>query len=132
MKGQVHVHVYSSDLFRFKLIVSTTFRLEIDVSCIMAQSRYVIFKQQRHRSACASVCSLISVFAIRCSDSITSLATILAIPRFCSRAGRFESYLVAHTGFLATWFTCEPHHDKTNKMTVRPAKTQISQGICPV
>ena len=26
----------------------------------------------------------------------------------------------------------EPHHDKTNKMTVRPAKTQISLGIRPV
>ena len=26
----------------------------------------------------------------------------------------------------------EPRHDKTNKMTVRPAKTQISLGICPV
>ena len=23
---------------------------------------------------------------------------------------------------------CEPRHDKTNKMTVRPAKTQISLG----
>ena len=28
--------------------------------------------------------------------------------------------------------TCEPPHDKTNKMTVRPAKTQISLGIHPV
>ena len=28
--------------------------------------------------------------------------------------------------------TDEPPHDKTNKMTVRPAKTQISLGICPV
>ena len=28
--------------------------------------------------------------------------------------------------------TCEPPHDKTNKMTVRPAKTQISLGIRPV
>ena len=28
------------------------------------------------------------------------------------------------------WF--QPRHDKTNKMNVRPAKTQISQGICPV
>ena len=27
---------------------------------------------------------------------------------------------------------CEPPHDKTNKMTVRPAKTQISLGIRPV
>ena len=26
----------------------------------------------------------------------------------------------------------EPHHDKTNKMTVRLAKTQISLGIRPV
>ena len=26
----------------------------------------------------------------------------------------------------------EPPHDKTNKMTVCPVKTQISQGICPV
>ena len=26
----------------------------------------------------------------------------------------------------------EPPHDKPNKMTVRPAKTQISLGICPV
>ena len=29
-------------------------------------------------------------------------------------------------------FINEPPHDKTNKMTVRPAKTQISLGICPV
>ena len=26
----------------------------------------------------------------------------------------------------------EPQHDKTNKMAVLPAKTQISLGICPV
>ena len=26
----------------------------------------------------------------------------------------------------------EPSHDKTNKMTVRPAKTQVSLGIRPV
>ena len=26
----------------------------------------------------------------------------------------------------------EPRHDKTNEMTVRPAKTQISLGIRPV
>ena len=26
----------------------------------------------------------------------------------------------------------EPHHDETNKITVRPAKTQISLGIRPV
>ena len=26
----------------------------------------------------------------------------------------------------------EPRHDKTNKMSVHPAKTQVSQGIRPV
>ena len=26
----------------------------------------------------------------------------------------------------------EPRHDKTNKMSVRPLKTQNSLGICPV
>ena len=30
------------------------------------------------------------------------------------------------------WTMYEPPHDKTNKMTVRPAKTQISLGIRPV
>ena len=29
-------------------------------------------------------------------------------------------------------FTYEPPHDKTNKMTVHPAKTKISLGIRPV
>ena len=29
-------------------------------------------------------------------------------------------------------YTNEPWHDKTNKMSVRPAKTQISLGIRPV
>ena len=28
--------------------------------------------------------------------------------------------------------TCEPRHDKTNNVAVRPAKTQISLGISPV
>ena len=28
--------------------------------------------------------------------------------------------------------TYKPPHDKTNKMTVRPAKTQVSLGIRPV
>ena len=30
------------------------------------------------------------------------------------------------------FFINEPHHDKTNKITVRPAKTQISLGFLPV
>ena len=30
------------------------------------------------------------------------------------------------------WKSYEPPHDKTNKIHARPAKTQISLGICPV
>ena len=35
---------------------------------------------------------------------------------------------------LSEWKECtnEPRHDKTNKLSVRPAKTQISLGIRPV
>ena len=32
----------------------------------------------------------------------------------------------------ANVIACEPQHDKTNKMSVCPAKTQISLGIRPV
>ena len=34
--------------------------------------------------------------------------------------------------FVPLFFTNELPHDKTNKVTVRSAKTQISLGICPV
>ena len=39
---------------------------------------------------------------------------------------------IATIGADYTSTTNEPLHDKTNKMTVRPAKTQISLGIRPV
>ena len=35
------------------------------------------------------------------------------------------------TGELHFTSVYEPQHDKSNKMTVRPAKTQISLAICP-
>ena len=35
-----------------------------------------------------------------------------------------------HTSWINT--VNEPQHDKTNKVSVRPAKTQISLGVCPV
>ena len=37
-----------------------------------------------------------------------------------------------YSSIISLLFTCEPQHDKTNKMSVRPAKTQISLGIRPV
>ena len=43
---------------------------------------------------------------------------------------------MTNTGSLTLLLVCaysyEPHHDKTNKMRVRPAKTQISLGVRPV
>ena len=52
---------------------------------------------------------------------------------FCSSAGWFESYPFENPWrHIFTW--CDSYelpHDKTTKMTVRPAKTQISLCICP-
>ena len=42
------------------------------------------------------------------------------------------SKLIFMQKWLSMDFTFEPPHDKTNKMTVRPAKTLISLGIRPV
>ena len=42
----------------------------------------------------------------------------------------FEESINYLTKFIDT--TIEPRHDKTNKVSVRPAKTQISLGIHPV
>ena len=82
--------------------------------------------------------SLISAFVVCCLNvkTLTSL---------CSWAGQFESYLVANPQrqvFLVTWLRWyrsrhfflpfEPWRDKTNKMSVHPAKTWISLGIRPV
>ena len=46
-----------------------------------------------------------------------------------THSGKYEPphmCLVTHSGKY------EPPHDKTNNVVVRPAKTQISLGICPV
>ena len=42
------------------------------------------------------------------------------------------SFIMLRLIYLIGIQTCEPRHDKTNKVTVRPAKTQISLGIRPV
>ena len=50
--------------------------------------------------------------------------------------GGFKAILLSHNGSLTQLEflmsqTYEPPHDKTNKLTMRPAKTQISLGIRP-
>ena len=57
--------------------------------------------------------------------------------RFTSPDANFEdSYPLTHSYPVKDLFkknnTFEPRHDKTNKMSVRPVKTQISLGIRPV
>ena len=41
-----------------------------------------------------------------------------------------QSTMSDHVWYIDSSY--EPHHDKTNKITVRPAKTRISLGIHPV
>ena len=53
------------------------------------------------------------------------------LPIVLRRWSRCNSYFVWHCGFYYEAFH-EPPHDKTNKVAVLPAKTQISLGIRPV
>ena len=91
---------------------------------------------------------LIITFIFRCPDSIIHLVSNPKFqPSFCGCAGWFVSYLVANSEDRVSldeahilqshfkrlcYFTIEPRHDKTNKVTVRLTKTQISLGIRPV
>ena len=92
--------------------------------------------------------SLISAFVVRCLDSIIPLVSISEISSsylvsVAKQAGLSlpwsetpeTCFLVTRLNFhtVSTWTkNYEPPHDKINKMTVRPAKTQISLGIHPV
>ena len=50
--------------------------------------------------------------------------------------GKFCAGAIDHISksvlYAKLFYVYEPQHDKTNKVAVRPAKTQISLGICPV
>ena len=55
----------------------------------------------------------------------------------CLRCNTLSHSVLANVRFWKSMFyplntSFEPRHDKTNKMAVRPAKTQISLGIRPV
>ena len=54
---------------------------------------------------------------------------------FTARIGDKYQIRLTRPSLWSVWFILfvfEPWHDKTNKMSVRPAKTQFSLGICPV
>ena len=75
-------------------------------------------------------------FVVRCPDSIMSLVSVTKIPSLmlASVAEQASSSLTwletpEDTFSLDEAQLYEPPHDKTNKMNVHPAKTQISLGI---
>ena len=49
-----------------------------------------------------------------------------------SGSTRFSQTCLSENLGLFRYLTLEPPHDKTNKVAVCPAKTQINLGICPV
>ena len=67
-----------------------------------------------------------------------NLETIFHISPCCGNHLRLMLWVLMNThklcfyGELDNYLLIEPWHDKTNKMSVRPAKTQISLGIRPV
>ena len=100
--------------------------------------------------------SLISAFVVRCLDSVMYLVFVTKISSLVlASVDEKASWSLTWSGTLEDTFShdevhCisyssqpiiiegrkrllyEPPREKTNKMTVRPAKTQISLGIHPV
>ena len=62
----------------------------------------------------------LSFYCSKCKITLQIVRTDLLLARFPSFAVKCLS------------ITNEPRHDKSNKISVRPAKTQISLGIRPV
>ena len=59
---------------------------------------------------------------------ITSAAFTFQLVHMQMRS-QCNSIIIFHVTIPSTWNVYEPWHDKTNKKSVRPAKTQISLGI---
>ena len=74
-----------------------------------------------------------------CSD-LGCFKLVCYLQCWCFRLNLLNSFLLGHFALehaspqlrVPSWTIYEPRHDKTNKMSVRPAKTQISVGIRPV
>ena len=64
------------------------------------------------------------------SHSEQDVSNLNAKPSWSSIEEHQEYLYQRYTKFVVTLY--EPRHYKTNKVTVRPAKTQISLGIRPV
>ena len=72
-----------------------------------------------------------------CSERLRKFPIKYGDLYICGRGVRKLPVQYWHRNHCCIWFSfdlgqCEPRHDKTNKMSVRPAKTQISLGIRPV
>ena len=70
---------------------------------------------------------------VQTHEPYTKLHSYLFIDRIlCELKASFVACLLRIMNWLTDVLWYEPWHDKTNKVTVRPAKTQISLGIRPV
>ena len=79
------------------------------------------------------VCVYTYMYTYRCSDSNGLYFSTFSEADLALRMNVPASHNISD--FQSSKFTCgifELRHDKTNKMSVRPAKTQISLGIRPV
>ena len=76
------------------------------------------------------LCWLAAGFCMVLYVCVFFLSSILITSLGEEGAGRSTGCLLMCTRVVVLQF--EPRHDKTNKVTVRPAKTQISLGIRPV
>ena len=81
----------------------------------------------------AQIMTTFGVFLCFCSHNFKSFPTVPMVdpdrrrwPRICGMQRKFD---LCSLTVEAVFWTFEPRHDKTNKVTVRPAKTQISLGI---
>ena len=108
----------SSSCSSFDVVCPSLFLSSSTVPCKMSQVMrkrvLAICEQQRCRSACAS--------EDRFSRDLAQM--IFAMPEDLE----MWPYHLSASPCLAD----EPRHDKTNKLSVRPAKIQISMGIRPV
>ena len=136
-EDQEHTNQYSDaeHVLAIILILKIAYKVSLYIWYMWWQNLFMTYAYYKAADQPAILWSLVSAFVI---PSLESIIPLDGIPQdqvsFRTWADRFESYLVTHlqrfSHDMAHLF--ELPHDKTNKMSVPPAKTQISLGIHPV
>ena len=86
---------------------------------------YIFSKNFVNSLSCQSKKKCITIVDLVPKQQLSDKGKIFGIA-FLSRIYRLYNH------WASMYFENEPRHDKTNKMSVRPAKTQINLGIRPV